>query len=71
MKAEVSQGTKSSNNNTIQLFTVAEVAKMLRVKKPYVYELIYTGRLKSIRMSERRIRVPDSSIYEFLKKESD
>ncbi|SFF97729.1 DNA binding domain-containing protein, excisionase family [Desulfotomaculum arcticum] len=53
----------------MQLYTVPEVAKILRVKKGYVYELIYTKRLKALRMSERRIRVPEESLKTFLKQE--
>jgi excisionase family DNA binding protein len=53
----------------MQLYTVPEVAKILRVKKGYVYELIYTKRLKAIRMSERRIRVSEESLRNFLKQE--
>ncbi|MDD2443512.1 MAG: helix-turn-helix domain-containing protein [Desulfotomaculaceae bacterium] len=29
-----------------RFYTVPEVAKILRVKKGFVYELVYTGRLK-------------------------
>jgi excisionase family DNA binding protein len=64
------QKTESSTAKDLQLYTADEVAKLLRVKKPYVYELIYSGRLKSIRLSERRIRIPESSILDFIKKES-
>jgi len=53
----------------MQLYTVPEVAKILRVKKGYVYELIYTKRLKALRMSERRIRVSEESLKTFLKQE--
>lgn len=35
-----------------QLYTVPEVAKILRVKKGFVYELIYTGRLEALKLSE-------------------
>lgn len=53
----------------MQLYTVPEVAKILRVKKGYVYELIYTKRLQAIRMSERRIRVSEESLKTFLRQE--
>lgn len=42
----------------MQFYTVPEVAKILRVKKGYVYELIYQKRLRALRLSERRIRIP-------------
>lgn len=50
----------------MQLFTVPEVAKVLRVKKSFVYELVYTGRLKAMRLSERRIRIPEGSLEKFV-----
>lgn len=53
----------------MQLYTVPEVAKILRVKKGYVYELIYTKRLRAIKMSERRIRIPEESLRNFLEQE--
>jgi excisionase family DNA binding protein len=45
------------------------VAKLLRVKKSYVYELIASHRLKAIRLSERRTRIPESAVEEYLQKE--
>ncbi len=56
--------------NNLTLYTVNEVANLLKVKKSYVYELIYTNQLKSIRLSERRIRIPYLSVQEFIVKES-
>lgn len=50
----------------MDLFTVAEVAKKLRVRKSFVYELIYTKRLKAIKMSERRIRISSTVLNEFV-----
>ncbi|MGI6405530.1 MAG: helix-turn-helix domain-containing protein [Syntrophaceticus sp.] len=52
----------------VQLYTVPETAKLLRVKKSYVYELIYTGQLKAIRLSERRFRVREQAIVEFIER---
>ena len=54
----------------LQFFTVPEVAKILRVKKSYVYELVYTGRINAVRFSERRIRIPEEAVKEFIEKES-
>lgn len=51
----------------MQLYTVPEVAKALRVKKSFVYELIYTGQLNAMRLSERRIRISDGSLQTFLR----
>lgn len=52
------------------MYTVPEVARILRVKKGYIYELIYQGRLRAIKLSERRIRVPQKALEEFIEKES-
>ena len=61
--------TEGMVNISIKLYRVAEVAKIIRVKKSYVYELIYTGRLGAIRLSERRIMIPESSLQSFICKE--
>lgn len=61
--------TKCDASDDLRLYTVPEVAKKLRVKKSYVYELIYSQRLQSIRLSPRRIRVPESALKAFIKKE--
>lgn len=55
----------------MEFYTVPEVAKMLRVRKSYAYELIYQKRLRAIRLSERRIRVPKEALAEFVKQEVD
>jgi len=52
----------------MQLYTVPEVAKALRVKKSFVYEMIYTGQLNAMRLSERRIRISEGSLQTFLRK---
>jgi excisionase family DNA binding protein len=50
----------------LRLLKVSETAKILRVKKSFVYELIEQGKLKAIRLSERRIRVPEEALKEFI-----
>jgi len=50
-------------------YTVAEVANMLKIKKSYVYELIYSGRLNAFKISDRRTRIPKKSLNEYLGKE--
>ncbi len=55
----------------IRLYTVPEVAGILRVKKGYVYELIYTGRLRSVRLSERRIRVSNDQLRQYLEGQAE
>ena len=42
---------------------------MLRVKKAYVYELVATGRLKAIRLSERRLRITEEALKDYLEVE--
>ncbi|WP_114638030.1 helix-turn-helix domain-containing protein [Desulfolucanica intricata] len=42
----------------MKFYTVSEVA----------YEMIYSGRLKAIQLSKRRIRIPETSINEFINK---
>jgi len=55
--------------NEMRVYTVSEVAKILRVRKNFVYELIYTGRLIAVRLSERRFRVTEEALQEFMKQE--
>ena len=58
----------------MQLYTVPEVAKILKTKKGFVYELIYTGRLEALKLSERRIRIAEEAVKAFietLKEEKD
>lgn len=52
----------------VQFYTVPEVAKILRVKKGYVYELVAQGKLKALRLSKNRIRVPEEALREFVEK---
>lgn len=54
----------------MQVYTAAEVARMLKVRKAYVYELIYTGRLRAVQMSERRLRITEDALREFLESRS-
>jgi excisionase family DNA binding protein len=52
-----------------KIYTAPEVAKLLRVKKSYVYELVASKRLKAVKLSERRLRIPESAVEEYLAKE--
>lgn len=65
-KRNISEGNQNETNNRIQLYTVPEVAQILRVKKSYVYELIYSNRLPAIRLSERRIRIRENALQKFI-----
>lgn len=52
----------------MQLYTVPEVARILRVKKGFVYELITQGKLKALRLSKNRIRVPEEALRELIER---
>ena len=54
----------------MQFYTVSEVAKMLRVKKGYVYELVAQGRLQALKLSERRLRISREALEEFVRQET-
>ncbi|OCZ52187.1 helix-turn-helix domain-containing protein [Dehalobacter sp. TeCB1] len=47
-------------------YTVTEVAEILKVKKAYIYDLINFGKLKSIKLSERRTRVSLTDFNNYL-----
>lgn len=55
----------------MQIYTVEQAAKILQVRKGFVYDLIYTGRLKAIRLSERRFRVSEDALRMFIEQEQD
>lgn len=60
----------SSELNVFNCYTVAQVALLLKVKKSFVYELINTKRLKAIRFSERRFRIPVQALIDFVGQET-
>jgi excisionase family DNA binding protein len=53
-----------SADNRFQLLTVAEVAKILRSNKNYIYDLIRCGQLKATKIGQYKVRL--SSLEEFL-----
>jgi excisionase family DNA binding protein len=55
----------------INVYTAEQVSKILQVRKAYVYDLIYTGRLKAIRLSKRRFRITEAALRDFLQQEED
>ena len=57
------------DTDDIRIYTVPEIAGILRVRKGYVYELIYTGRLQSFKLSERRIRVTNDQLLQYLEQQ--
>ena len=52
----------------MEFFKVSEVARLLRVKKGYVYELVAQGEIKALRLSKNRIRIPEEALREFVEK---
>jgi excisionase family DNA binding protein len=50
--------------NELQLFTVVEVAAILGIGRSKVYELLYAGDLKSVKIGgSRRVRYTDLGDY--------
>jgi len=47
------------------MLTVVEVGKILRIRRTYAYELIASGKLRSVRMG-RAIRVPREALDVFM-----
>lgn len=48
----------------MELFTVSEVSKLLKVNNTYVYKLIKTGYLKALKLGS--LKVPDSELKRFI-----
>lgn len=59
------------NTNELQFLTVNDIAKLLKVKKQFVRELIDTYQLKALRLSKRRTRIAKSAFEDFIKQEMD
>lgn len=53
----------------MKTYTVQEVAEILKVRKGYVYDMIYVGRLRAIRLSERRFRISQAALDAFFQQE--
>lgn len=51
----------------MEIYTIPQVAKILGVGKGYVYELIHTGQLNAFRLSERRYRITEKALVDFLR----
>ena len=49
-------------------YTVKEVAEILKINRISVYDLIKEGKLNGHRFSERRIRVSEKDLNEFINK---
>lgn len=55
--------------DTPKTYTVEQVAKLLQVRKGFVYDLVYVGRLRAIRLSERRFRITQAALEDFFQQE--
>lgn len=51
-------------NNNITLYTVSEVAKIIRTNKAYVYSLIKSKKLPAITLGSKKVR--HEALYNFL-----
>ncbi|KLU61749.1 helix-turn-helix domain protein [Peptococcaceae bacterium CEB3] len=60
----------SDDGQLVLLYTVPEVAAMLKFRKSYVYELINQGRIKVVKLSERRTRIRSDVLNDFIKQET-
>lgn len=54
-----------------KMYTIQETAKILRTSRQYIYDLIYTGRLRAVRLSERRFRVCEQALQDFVREEEE
>jgi excisionase family DNA binding protein len=64
---EVLSYSPSTNGHSRSLLTVAEFHEHFRPKigRNKVYELVQTGRLKSLRLGERKILIPATELYDW------
>jgi len=54
----------------IKVYTIPEVAKILRISKDTAYTLAYSGQIKTIKVSPKRgLRIPEEALREFLKQD--
>lgn len=61
---------EQSKTLTVTYYTVPEVAALLKFKKNFIYDLINQGRLKAIKLSERRTRVTSDALNDFINGEN-
>lgn len=55
----------------MEFFRVGEVAKIFRMRKSVVYELIRSGKLKAIQLSQRGIRISRKAIDDFVREQEN
>lgn len=59
------------NSHHRVLLTIAEVAQELSVSRTRAYQLAAEGQIPSVRLSERRIRVPRAAFEAWLAEQSE
>ena len=58
---------ETKNKSTaIVIYTISEAAKLLRIKKNKLYDLIYTGEINAFRISERGMRVSEQALLVYI-----
>lgn len=50
-------------------FTLEEAAKLLRISRSTMYRLLKSGKLRTVRLGERRRLVPESAVEELVRQE--
>ncbi len=50
----------------MRLLKVSQVARMLNVSRQTIYDLIKAGKIKSYKLSERGIRIPEAELFSWL-----
>ena len=55
----------SEKLNDLQLYEVTDAMRMLRLSKTVIYELIRSGRLRSVKQGRAR-RIPAAAIREYI-----
>ena len=51
---------------SLELFTVEEAARMMKVPTSHVYDLVRTGQLPHIRVGKKYIRIPIAAFHDWL-----
>jgi excisionase family DNA binding protein len=68
----ISNRTLDINHENVPCYyTVPEVAKLLKVSKSYIYDLINQKKIDFIQLSERRTRISSIALDEFTQQKMD
>jgi excisionase family DNA binding protein len=55
-----------NNNELVKLTTIKEACERLRIGRSHLWCLIRTGKIRTVRIGKRGIRVPESEIERFI-----